>query len=197
MGASHCTNRVCDSNTATPPCHVTVLPTALPPSRELRQVLLNEVSELLHKRAIYPVYPPFREGFWSSIFLAPKKTGDWRPVLNLKPLNKFVRPSKLRMESLASVLLCSVKGMWAASLDLEDAYLHVPIRKDDQKWISFQVNNHLPVQVPAVWAVHGPQGFYPGSQGRGCVPQAQGYQPLRLPGRLADLRRIVKGTHVP
>ncbi len=125
--------------TSPPPTHCLVRPTVLPQSMEQREALLNEVSELLAKGAIYPVFPPFREGFWSTFFLAPKKTGDWRPILNLKPLNQFIKPRRFRMESLASVLQCPIKDMWAASIDLKDAYLHVPIAPAHQRWLTFQV----------------------------------------------------------
>jgi len=104
-----------------------------------RAALLEEVASLLQKQAIAPINPPYVEGFWSTFFLAPKKTGDWRPILNLKPLNKFIVPQRFRMETLASVLRCPIKNKWAASLDLKDAYLHVPIAPQDQKWLRFQI----------------------------------------------------------
>ena len=113
--------------------------TVVPSDGPQRRALLSEITQLLTKRAIVPVYPPFRRGFWSTFFLAPKKTGDWRPILNLKPLNKFIKPKRFRMETLASVLACPIKGMWAASLDLSDAYLHVPISPQDQRYLRFKV----------------------------------------------------------
>jgi hypothetical protein len=113
--------------------------TRIPVQPSLRKILLEEVSALLIKQAIYPVYPPFGDGFWSTFFLAPKKTGDWRPILNIKPLNKSIRPPKFRMETLASVMRCPIKNKWAASLDLKDAYLHVPIHRHDQRWLRFQI----------------------------------------------------------
>jgi hypothetical protein len=114
-------------------------PTRIPILPELKRILLAEVSALLIKQAISPVYPPFGDGFWSTFFLAPKKTGDWRPILNLKPLNKYVKPLKFRMDTLASVMRCPIKDKWAASLDLKDAYLHVPIHRHDQRWLRFQI----------------------------------------------------------
>jgi hypothetical protein len=125
--------------TSPPPSMVVPLATALPASLDKRQVLLSEVAALLKKQAIVRVFPPFRKGFWSTFFLAPKKTNDWRPILNLKPLNKCIKPARFRMETLVSVLRCPIKNKWAASLDLKDAYLHVPILPADQRWLRFQV----------------------------------------------------------
>lgn len=117
--------------TASPPSVTTPRATVIPTSPEKASILLKEVGDLLRKRAIVPVFPPYGQGFWATFFLAPKKTGDWRPILNLKPLNKYIKPPKFRMETLRSVLQCPIKDSWAATLDLKDAYLHVPILPQD------------------------------------------------------------------
>ena len=36
--------------------------------------------------------------FISTVFSVPKKTGDFRPVVNLKPLNQFVEKIHFKME---------------------------------------------------------------------------------------------------
>ena len=126
--------------TSPPPSGQVLRRTPLPASPIKRRALLEEVAALIAKKAISPVFPPFIGGFWSTFFLAPKKTGDWRPILNLKPLNRFIRPQKFRMQTLASVLRCPIKDQWAASLDLKDAYLHIPIHRDDRKWLRFHIN---------------------------------------------------------
>jgi hypothetical protein len=48
----------------------------------------DSVNELLRKRAIEPVSD--NPGFYSHLFTIPKKDGSSRPVINLKPLNKFI-----------------------------------------------------------------------------------------------------------
>ncbi|XP_072016970.1 uncharacterized protein [Amphiura filiformis] len=45
------------------------------------------------------------------------------------------------METLATVLTCPIKDCWATSIDLKDAYLHVPIYPNDQKWLKFRVKD--------------------------------------------------------
>ncbi len=99
----------------------------------------KEVVKLESKQAIFRIYPPFQRGFWATFFLAPKKTGDWRPIINLKPLNAFIKPQRFRMETLALILECPIKGRWATSIDLKDAYLHIPIAQTHQKWLRFSV----------------------------------------------------------
>ena len=127
--------------TATPPIRKMVYKTPLPINKVQRDTLLEEVKALLLKKAIYPIFPPFEEGFWSTFFLAPKKTGDWRPILNLKPLNKYIKPKWFRMESLAIVLKAPIRGRWATSIDLKDAYLHIPINQDHQRWLRFHIKD--------------------------------------------------------
>jgi hypothetical protein len=126
--------------TDSPPTTALIRQTRLPVQVDRRQTLLEEVQSLKSKGAIVPIVPPYDEGgFWSTFFLAPKKTGDWRPILNLKPLNQFIKPTRFRMETLSSVLRCPIKGTWAASLDLKDAYLHIPIHPSHYKWLRFMV----------------------------------------------------------
>ena len=43
-------------------------------------------------------------GFYSRLFLVEKATGGWRPVIDLSPLNGFVRQTPFKMETAISVL---------------------------------------------------------------------------------------------
>ena len=99
----------------------------------------DEISGLLAKHAIERLPP--NSGlplFRSSIFLTAKKDGSWRPILNLKPLNKaFVRPKTFRMETLQDITPHLHQGMWASSIDLKDAYLHIPIHQLDRRFLAF------------------------------------------------------------
>ena len=52
--------------------------------------ILQEVDELLQKKAIEIVpQNQIQSGFYSTLFLAEKKTRDLRPVINLRPLNRY------------------------------------------------------------------------------------------------------------
>ena len=84
---------------------------------------------MLAKQAIRRVSPTTR-GLVSRIFVIPKKDGGWRPIINLKWLNKtFLDPPHFRMDTVmdAASLLCP--GDWAASIDLKDAYFHVSVNR--------------------------------------------------------------------
>ena len=81
------------------------------------------------------------EGFYSRIFLAPKKGGKWRPVINLKPLNQFIKKQKFKMATLQSTIQDVNAGDWLVSIDLKDAYFHVPIHLSHWKYLRFAVGN--------------------------------------------------------
>ena len=57
-------------------------------------VIRSEISDLLEKGAIRKVSKEEATttlGHYSQIFAVPKPGGKWRVVINLKPLNEFVR----------------------------------------------------------------------------------------------------------
>ena len=66
------------------------------------EIVSREVRELSAKKATIRA-PRDSEGFSSSLFLVPNANGFWRPVLNLKPLNRFVASQRFKMESAQTV----------------------------------------------------------------------------------------------
>ena len=67
--------------------------------RDQIQVVDEEVEALLAKGAIERVSKASR-GLVSQIFVVPKKDGGWRPIINLKWLNKTVLdPPHFRMDT--------------------------------------------------------------------------------------------------
>ena len=108
-----------------------------PITGQYREVLLEEVQSLLQKGAIEQVQDRTQEGYYSMYFLVPKKTGDLRPILNLKPINHTIHKSTFKMETLQSVILAVQPGDWLASIDLKDAYFHIPIHPTHYKYHRF------------------------------------------------------------
>ena len=56
--------------------------------KEMAEKCDQEVREMLVKQAIVPVSNP-QGGFVSSLFAIPKKSGGFRPIVNLKRLNSL------------------------------------------------------------------------------------------------------------
>ena len=117
--------------------------TPVPQDMNLRRILEKELDDLLEKQAVIRCSPRFIPRFSSIFFMAPKKGNKWRPILNLRPLNKFIIPKKFRMETLSGILRLLYAGLWVTSLDLKDAYLHIPVRRSDQEFLCFSCKGHL------------------------------------------------------
>ena len=71
------------------------------------------------------------------LFLVPKPGNRWRPVIDLSSLNQFLTVTKFKMETPESIRASLRKGEWVTSLDLTDAYLHVPIHAQSRKFLRF------------------------------------------------------------
>ena len=83
------------------------------------------------------------KGFYSTFFLVPKKSGGLRPVINLRPLNRYLKKQHFKMDSLSTVLNLVQQGDWAISLDLTDAYMHIPIHKAHKKFLRFCIQGKV------------------------------------------------------
>ena len=109
-------------------------------------VIQKEVDELLAKGAIEP--SSGGAGFYSSVFVVPKRTGGLRPILNLKQFNHYMHIPSFKMPTLKTVWQLIQQGDYAFSIDLQDAYLHVPIVKHHRQFLHFVLHN-----VPYQWRV--------------------------------------------
>ncbi|CAG2227706.1 unnamed protein product [Mytilus edulis] len=108
------------------------------------QLLSVEVDTMLQKAAIEEVsILTLSPGFYSRLFLVPKKTGGMRPVIDLSILNKFLIVPHFKMETNRSIRASILPGMWTTSLDLSDAYFHIPISKTYRKYLRFVWNNKV------------------------------------------------------
>ena len=118
--------------------------TPIPQDPAQREALEKELRDLLCKGAVTRTTGLEGPLFLSSFFLAPKRNNSWRPILNLKPLNTdYIRPQRFRMETLAVIIPTLRRGMWAASIDLKDAYLHIPIAPAFQRFLAFSYKGVL------------------------------------------------------
>lgn len=103
-----------------------------------RQKLDEMLNELVSKRAITTV-PPGKRVFWNRVFLVPKKNGKMRLVTNLRPLNQWLANDSFQMDHAAVVRRALAPNMFATSIDLSDAYLHIPLHPDAFQYLAFQV----------------------------------------------------------
>ena len=74
---------------------------------------------------------------YNRLFLIPKKNGKFCPVIDLSILNQYIRKQPFKMETVKSVRQLILVNDWAVSVDLTDAYLHVPINPQTRKYLRF------------------------------------------------------------
>ena len=114
--------------------------TTVPLPKQVELVRRN-IKDLVCKGAMRKV--PWNEavkskGFYSKLFCLPKPgTATWRVIINLKPLNQYVKKASFRMEGVKDVKNILAPGMFGAIVDLSDAYYHVSLHKKSRKYTRF------------------------------------------------------------
>ena len=132
--------------------------------------------------------------FYSRLFLVPKPHHRWRPVIDLSRLNTFLLVERFKMETPESIRASLIPGEWVSSIDLADAYLHIPIRPPSHPHPPKlkEVPKVLPqvasvsVHFPSLRTSHSPSGLYNDCKRSEADGPVKGHQTSPVPGRLAD-----------
>ena len=84
---------------------------------EAHKVLVDEANDLKKKGAVSLV-DPLHNDYISSYFAVtkPRSPGKFRPILNLKYFNKYVKKFKFKMETLTSVREWIREGSYCTGL---------------------------------------------------------------------------------
>ena len=122
--------------------HPILLPDLVFFQQPLSQHLEEEVASLLSKGAVEEIIPECPR-YYSRIFLIPKKNGKLRLIIDLSVLNHFVYTETFKMETQRKVKDAIQLNDWAFSLDLTDAYLHVPIHPRSCKYLRFTLGGQV------------------------------------------------------
>ena len=111
-----------------------VLPFLSRPNLVRFPLIISEYKALQKDQNVYNVKSL---GFYSRLFLVPKPHQRWRPVIDLRRLNTFLHIEKFKMETPESIRTSMIPGEWESSIDLSDAYLHIPIHPNSRKYLRF------------------------------------------------------------
>ena len=104
-------------------------------SKSKDSIIQEQIESLLSKEAIEEVSAPYGRGFYSRLLVVPKPNGKWQPILDLKRLNDQVKIPIFRMESVQSVWTQLIPENHMFSIDLTDAYFHIPIHPESRKYL--------------------------------------------------------------
>ena len=118
------------------------IPREIPFSPSEWLIVDNEVQKLISKGAIVPSVSEPGE-FISTLFIVPKANGKYRPVINLRHLNKFVHYDHFKQETFKVVLDLLQENDFMSSVDMADAYFSISIHPDFQKYLKFIWNGKL------------------------------------------------------
>lgn len=91
--------------------------------------LASGVIQETHERAVHLA---------SLFFHVPKRSGGWRFVHDLRLLNAHLDTPTFRMDSLAVIRAALPRGAWFTSVDLRDAYWHIPVPQWLRRFLAFQ-----------------------------------------------------------
>ena len=112
------------------------------------KVSIGLCSRNASKNAIIPVRMSATLGFYSRLFLVPKPGKKWRPVIDLSLLNMHLSVPTFKMETVEVIRNSICKGEWVVSVDLTDAYFHIPIYQKSQNLLRFHVGGVLSNSEP-------------------------------------------------
>ncbi len=123
----------------TPKLRTSPLWTPIPANLTKAGILRQEIASLVQKGACLLLSPEasLLPAVYSTFFLVPKRSGGWRPILNLKPTNKLIPHQTFKMDTIGTIKVALRPGLWATSIDLTDAYLHVPMAPQAQSFLRF------------------------------------------------------------
>ena len=86
-------------------------------------------------------------GYYSHLFQVPKESGEMRTIINLRSLNHYVIKTKFKMETLDNCLTQLKKGMFAAKVDLKDAYFQILIHPSSRKYLRIAIQSDARKQM--------------------------------------------------
>lgn len=95
-----------------------------------------QIEEMLRHGAIDRVYR--RPRVVNPLGVVPKPNGKLRMILDMRRVNKFLRPQKFRMESLQDLADISRPGDFAVALDQTQGYYHVQLHNSASTFCGFE-----------------------------------------------------------
>ena len=106
-------------------------------------LMRDHVKEMMDKGAV-KIITDASPGFFSRVFMVPKQgLNKWRPVIDLSSLNRFLVKKTFRMETPELIRQSFTKDEWVTSIDLSDAYFHVPVAMNYRKYMRFCMDDTI------------------------------------------------------
>ena len=102
--------------------------------------LKSEISHLLILGCIERV--SFKPKCVSPISCVPMKNGKFRLVTDLRHLNSYSPPPKIKYEDINTVINVAKPNDYIITADLQNGFFHIPVHKDHQTLLGFKFGSH-------------------------------------------------------
>ena len=123
----------------------------------------REIEKLIQKGAVSPV-DPVQDQFISQIFVVPKKEGRFRPVVNLKALNRHMKHLHFKMEGAylqKDLLQKGLDGIHRSKGCVSIGGSGTALQTSPEIYVGRAT---FPVSVPSIWTFHCPLSVYQGDE---------------------------------
>ena len=168
--------------TSSPPATRSIRQTKIPADPQKSHALRQEIQQLLSKQAIQRV-DPTDVVFTSTFFLTTRKSGEWRPILNLRQVHPSEAvPHGNPRGSHTRITQGLVGGIFRFKRRLPPRF-HSQFRQEMTRFLSGEPS--LRLQQPPLWSVDCSQNVYQNRQDDNGAPTHEGKVCLRIPRRLA------------
>lgn len=128
------------------PEEIDFVPMVFPETAEKSRIIRREILRYQKLGVFEPVSGPPTQGpaHCARIFAVPTKNGKHRLIVDFHDLNAHLRCEHFHMQTLKEAKSLIKSGCYFASIDLQDAYLHVPIADDgSRELLHFLYENQL------------------------------------------------------
>ena len=160
-------------------------------------LIAEEVTELLSKGAIEETQAG-PNSFISQIFPVEKKGGGYRPVVNLKELNRFVKAEHFKMEGLHLLPSLMLQGDWMAKIGPQGCLSAGPNSPRPPPISSISMGGQdLPVQVSPIRPISSTQSFYQAAKASGRTTPTDRSKNDHLSGRHSFTPPELRSTRDP
>ena len=106
---------------------------------KIEQLVVDKEVQTMLKKGVLREINPMKDQFVSKNFVRPKKEeSKFRPIINLIKLNLYLPYLHFKMEGLKNVKDLLNQGDYMIKIDLRDAYYHIPIHEESQKYLRFK-----------------------------------------------------------
>ena len=143
--------------------------------------LLEALYQLMNKNAVEPVANQNSLGFYNRLFLEPKPSNRWRPILDLSTLNTLLNTVIQNGDPRDNKDLPPARGVGHLHRRQGRILPYTNSQSVQEVYAFSHPGSVLPVQSPTLWSVHSTHGVHSGGQRGQTYGFTEGYKNPPVP----------------